>query len=67
MFNLAIILGRLGRDPEPRVTSAGENLCTFTVATTSGYTDRATGERRESTEWHRVVCYGAVADIVAAP
>jgi single-strand DNA-binding protein len=66
MFNQAIILGRLGRDPEPRTTSRGESLCTFTVATTSAYTDPATGERKESTEWHRVICYGAVADIVCA-
>lgn len=66
MFNQAIILGRLGRDPEPRTSKHGESLCTFTVATTSAYTDPATGERKENTEWHRVICYGAIADIVCA-
>lgn len=64
MFNQAVIVGRLGQDPEVRQMRSGENVVNATVATTSGYTDRTTGEKKESTEWHRVVAYGPVAEAI---
>lgn len=65
MFNQAVIIGRLGQDPELRSMRSGEAVVNVTVATTSGYTDRTSGEKKESTEWHRVVAYGPVAEAIA--
>lgn len=65
MFNQAVIIGRLGQDPEIRSMRSGEAVVNVTVATTSGYTDRTSGEKKESTEWHRVVAYGQVAEAIA--
>ena len=67
MVNIAVIVGRLGNDPELRQGGGGgAPVCTFTVATTSATKDRQTGERVEHTEWHRVVCFGQVAEVAAA-
>ena len=65
MFNQAVIVGRLGQEPELRTMRSGEAVINVTVATTSGYTDRTSGEKKESTEWHRVVAYGPVAEAIA--
>lgn len=65
MFNQAVIVGRLGQDPELRTMRSGEAVVNVTVATTSGYTDRTSGEKKESTEWHRVVAYGPAAEAIA--
>jgi single-strand DNA-binding protein len=65
MFNQAVIVGRLGQDPELRNMRSGEAVVNVTVATTSGYTDRTSGEKKESTEWHRVVAYGPTAEAIA--
>jgi single-strand DNA-binding protein len=60
--NKAILVGRLGRDPETRYTSGGQAVANFTLATDESYKDR-TGERQKRTEWHRVVLWGKLAEI----
>src|SRR5690349_17966054 len=60
--NKAILVGRLGRDPETRYTSGGQAVCNFTLATDETYKDRA-GERQKRTEWHRIVVWGKQAEI----
>src|ERR1700741_2600898 len=60
--NKAILVGRLGRDPETRYTSGGQAVCNFTLATDETYKDR-NGERQKRTEWHRVVVWGKQAEI----
>ena len=60
--NKAILVGRLGRDPETRYTSGGQAVANFTLATDETYKDR-TGERQKRTEWHRVVLWGKLAEI----
>ncbi|MBW0454723.1 MAG: single-stranded DNA-binding protein [Candidatus Kinetoplastibacterium crithidii] len=61
--NKVIIVGNLGRDPEVRYTPEGSAICNMSVATTSQWKDRNSGERREETEWHRVVLYNRLAEI----
>jgi len=60
--NKAILVGRLGRDPETRYTSGGQAVCNFTLATDETYKDR-NGERQKRTEWHRIVVWGKQAEI----
>ena len=60
--NKAILVGRLGRDPETRYTSGGQAVCNFTLATDEVYKDRA-GERQKRTEWHRIVVWAKQAEI----
>jgi single-strand DNA-binding protein len=60
--NKAILVGRLGRDPETRYTSGGQAVANFTLATDESYKDR-TGERQKRTEWHRIVLWGKLAEI----
>ncbi|MGD9000714.1 MAG: single-stranded DNA-binding protein [Granulosicoccaceae bacterium] len=62
--NKAIILGHLGRDPEVRYTANGGAVANITVATTEAWRDKASGEQQEKTEWHRVVFFGRLAEIV---
>lgn len=64
-INKAIILGRLGKDPELRHTPAGVPVCTLVIATSEVYTDKNSGERRETTEWHTVVLWRGLADTAA--
>lgn len=61
--NKVILVGNLGRDPEVRYSPEGAAICNVSLATTSQWKDRATGERREETEWHRVVFYNRLAEI----
>jgi single-strand DNA-binding protein len=60
--NIAIVVGRLGADPESGRTHAGTNVTNFHLATTSSWTDKY-NERHESTDWHRVVAWGKLAKI----
>jgi single-strand DNA-binding protein len=60
--NKAILVGRLGRDPETRYTSGGQAVCNFTMATDETFKDRS-GERQKRTEWHRIVVWGKQAEI----
>jgi single-strand DNA-binding protein len=55
--NKAILIGHLGGDPEIKATQAGNQVATFSVATGESWRDKATGERKERTEWHRVVIF----------
>ena len=55
--NKVILVGNLGQDPEIRRTQDGRPIANFSVATSETWRDRNSGERREKTEWHRVVCF----------
>lgn len=55
--NKVILIGNLGRDPEVRATQDGGKIVQLNVATSEQWKDRASGERRERTEWHRVVIF----------
>lgn len=61
--NKVILIGYLGADPELRSFSSGDQLCNLRIATTESWKDKATGEKREATEWHRVVLYRKLAEI----
>ena len=60
-MNKAIIVGRMGSDPEVRYTQGGQAIANFNVATTERYTDKQ-GQRQEKTEWHRCVLWGKTAE-----
>ena len=62
-INKVILVGNLGRDPEIRYTADGRPIANFPVATSETWNDRNSGERREKTEWHRVVVFGKLAEI----
>jgi single-strand DNA-binding protein len=55
--NKVILVGNLGRDPEIRSTQDGTRIANFSLATSESWRDRASGERKERTEWHRVVVF----------
>ncbi len=61
--NKVILLGRLGADPEVRYLPSGGAVTNLRVATNEGYKDKQTGQFVESTEWHRVVLFGRLAEI----
>lgn len=61
--NKVIIIGRLGQDPEVRHAPSGVAFANMTVATSESWRDKATGEPKEQTEWHRVVLSGKLAEI----
>ena len=62
--NKVILVGNLGRDPEMRTFPSGDQVANVTIATTDKWRDKNTGENKESTEWHRVVFNGRLAEIV---
>ncbi|HLS69275.1 MAG TPA: single-stranded DNA-binding protein [Kiloniellales bacterium] len=55
--NKVILIGNLGRDPEIRTMQSGSRVCNLALATSESWRDRQTGERRERTEWHRIVIF----------
>jgi len=61
--NKVIIVGNLGRDPETRYMPSGDAITSITVATTDKWKDRASGEQKEATEWHRISFFGKLAEI----
>ena len=61
--NKVIVVGNLGKDPETRFLPDGKAVCNFSVATTDKWTDKATNEKKEATEWHRVSSFGRLAEI----
>jgi single-strand DNA-binding protein len=61
--NKVILVGRLGKDPETRYTSGGQAVANFSLATDYAYKDR-NGERQKRTEWHRIVAWRKLAEIV---
>ena len=62
-INKVIIVGYLGNDPEIRTMPNGEAVANITVATSESWNDKNTGERREVTEWHRIVFYRRQAEV----
>lgn len=63
--NKVILIGNLGADPEYRVFSNGDPVCNLRIATTDTWKDKVSGEKREATEWHRVVLYRKLAEIAS--
>ena len=61
--NKVILIGNLGRDPEVRSMQKGNKVAILSLATSENWKDKNTGERKEKTEWHRVVIFGNLADI----
>ena len=61
--NKVTIIGNLGRDPENRYLPSGEQVTSIAVATTDRWKDKATGEQKEATEWHRISFFGKLAEI----
>jgi single-strand DNA-binding protein len=64
-INKVILVGNLGNDPEVRYTAGGAAISRISIATTEAWKDRESGEMQEKTEWHRVVFFGKLAEIVA--
>ena len=62
--NKVIIVGNLGRDPETRYLPSGEAVTNISVATTETWKDKASGEKKEATEWHRISAFGKLAEIM---
>ena len=62
-INKVILIGNLGADPEIRYTQNQQAVANLRLATSDSWTDRNTNERRERTEWHRVVCFRRLAEI----
>ena len=63
--NKVILVGNLGRDPEVRNTQAGDPIVHLSVATSESWKDRESGERKERTEWHRIVAWGKTGELCA--
>ncbi len=61
--NKVIIVGRLGNNPEMRTMPNGNAVANISVATSETWTDRQTNERREQTEWHRIIFFGRQAEV----
>lgn len=55
--NKVILIGNLGADPDVRSMQSGDEVCNLSIATSESWKDKATGERKEKTEWHRVVVF----------
>lgn len=64
-INKVIIVGFLGNDPEVRTMPAGDLVVNISVATSESWTDKNSGEKKEVTEWHRIVIYRKLAEIAA--
>ena len=62
-INKVILIGNLGRDPESRFLPSGSAVANISVATTDTWKDKTSGEKKEATEWHRVVFFGRLAEI----
>ena len=63
--NKVTVMGVLGRDPETKQFPNGGSVTTFSVATTDHWKDKATGERKEATEWHRITTSNRLAEIAS--
>lgn len=64
MHNHVTLVGYLGRDPEIRHTPGGTVVANFSLATSRGWKDKTSGERKEETEWHRCVAYDRLAEVI---
>ena len=63
MVNKVLLIGRLGRDPETKNQESGLAVTSFSIATTMAWNDKNTGEKKEITEWHRIVTFNKLAEI----
>lgn len=63
-LNKVILIGNCGKDPEVRYAPSGDAIANVTLATTETWKDKQSGEKREQTEWHRVVFFGRLAEVV---
>lgn len=61
-YEQTIIVGNVGRDPEMRYLPSGAGVCSFSVAVTTRWNDRQSGEKREKTNWYRVSCWGRLGE-----
>lgn len=64
-INKVILVGHLGRDPEVRYAASGSAIANVTIATSESWKDKNSGEKQERTEWHRVVFFNRLAEIVS--
>ena len=62
-INKVILLGTLGKDPETKQFNNGGSVCNFSIATSDQWQDKNSGERKEATEWHRIVVDGRLAEV----
>ena len=62
--NKVILIGNLGQDPDIKSTAAGASIANFSVATSESWKDKNTGQQVEKTEWHRVVAFNRLAEII---
>lgn len=62
-LNRASLMGRLGKDPEIRCLSNGDRVASFSLATGERWNDKASGEKKERTEWHNVVIFGPLVNV----
>ena len=62
-INKVILIGNLGREPEVKYATNGNAIANLALATSESWTDKTTGEKKEKTEWHRVVIFGKLAEI----
>ena len=62
--NKVILVGNLGKDPEMRYTADSKAVANLTIATSESWKDKNTGQQQEKTEWHRVVAFGRLAEIM---
>lgn len=63
--NKVILVGNLGQDPEIKAMPSGGSVANISIATSEHWTDKQTGQKQERTEWHRVVFFNRLADVVA--
>lgn len=63
-INKVILIGNLGKDPEVKYMPSGDAVANITLATSESWIDKSSGEKREKTEWHRVVFFGKLAEVV---
>ncbi|RJP96106.1 MAG: single-stranded DNA-binding protein [Desulfobacteraceae bacterium] len=62
-LNKVMLIGNLGKDPDLRFTQGGMAVASFSIATSEEWTDKATNEKKEKTEWHRIVAFGKLGEI----
>ncbi len=63
--NRVTLVGNLGKDPETRYMPNGDAVCSFSIATTDKWTDKASGEKREAAEWHNITCFRKLGEIAS--
>lgn len=64
MLNKVMLIGHLGADPDIRSSNGGDDIATFSLATSERWKDRDSGEKKERTEWHRIVVFGPLVEVI---